>query len=308
MKHEETEQPEVTQNSSEREKIDYISTLLDQSGEDGDKTAGDDTEAADSRGDSAADEPDTGDDESTDGVDDDTEGEPDTETEGDAGSEEVSLAEIAKELGVDTADLYEARISLGGDESVSLGELKDNYKEMGPVAEAQQRLDQDKDDLERTLMRTRAELQAMMQIVPDDMRQALIQRSQVHAEQWEHKQEKQVLEAIPTWKDPVVREQDRVAIVDVGREYGFSEAEITYTRDARTQRLLRDFAKARQQIADSKAAAKKVPGKPNAPTRDRSGKFKQGKSTRLRKAMARAKAPNASEQDRVAAVGELLSQ
>ena len=201
------------------------------------------------------------------GLEDDTAGEEEADTEGN--DEPVTLKDLAEQLQLETADLYDVDISLGKGEAVTLGELKDAYKEYGPVKEAREKVEADRDAYERSLMKTRAEINAIVNAIPEAMRENIIRAGRERNAMWEKEQQKAVLEAIPEWQDSDKRASDRDRIVAAGAEYGFSEAEITFTQDARTLRMLRDFTRMKAEIADAKAAAKQgqrgKPGKPSKP-------------------------------------------
>ena len=130
----------------------------------------------------------------------------------------------------------------------------------------------------------------------------MVSESKARHSSWEREQKEQVLEAIPDWQDADSRAKDREAIVSLGEQYGFSEPEMTHTQDARTLRMLRDFAHLRRELEEAKAATKKQPGRPNAP-----GKSQPtiSRSRKLAAALGRAKT-DPTPQNRAAAVSQLL--
>ena len=198
----------------------------------------------------------------------------------------VTLKDLAERLNLEAADLYDVDIPLGKGESTTLGELKDAFKEYGPVQEAREAIDKQRDEYERSIMQTRAELNGILAIIPPELRQAVIENGRQYNSQWETTQREQVLEAIPDWKDPDKLAKDRDAIVSVGAEYGFSEPEMQYTNDARTLRMLRDFTRLKAEVAEMKAAAKTKRNAPTAPGKQNTRRLTQ---RRLKDALANAR-------------------
>jgi hypothetical protein len=173
----------------------------------------------------------------------------------------VTLADLAKHLELEPSDVYELEIPIGDGVTTTLGQLKDEFKEYGPAKEYQKTLEHDRSEFEKQVLQTRAELNAIVSAIPDEMRETVISAGREHQAQWAKEQEKAVLEAIPDWQDADNRAKDRALIIEYGAEYGFSEPEMTYTQDARTLRMLRDFANMRRELQEMRAAAKAKPGK-----------------------------------------------
>lgn len=234
--------------------------------------------------------------ESTEGVEADSEGETGADTE------PYSLSELANHLKVEQADLYDLQIPLGDGKATTLGEMKDNFKEFGPVKEMRDQVEQQRNDYEKQLLQTRTEINEIMQLIPAQIRGQLIEQARGRHKAWTQDQETLVLEAIPDWADPDKRAIDRAAIVESGAEYGFSEQEITYTQDARTLRMLRDFSNMRRELAEMKAAAKRQPGNISAPGKP----APKARKTNLRNLIGKAK--QGTDQDKVRAVSALIGQ
>lgn len=199
------------------------------------------------------------------GVDADIEG---TEAAADVqDNSEINIGALADHLGVEAADVYELEVPIGDGVTATLGQLKDEFKEYGPAKEYQATLHQERGDFEKSVMQTRAELNAIVNAIPPEMRDSVINAGRQHQAQWSKDQETAVLEAIPEWADADRRATDRAHLIEDGSEYGFSEAEITYTQDARTLRMLRDFSTMKRELQEMRSAAKREPGKANPPGR-----------------------------------------
>lgn len=215
----------------------------------------------------------------------------------------ITVADLAKHLEVEAADLYSLEIPVGDGVTVSLGEMKDQFKQYGPVVEAREKLKADTDNYEKALLATRAELNAIMEIVSPWQREQMLGRARAHQAQWEQEQERTLLEAVPEWKDEKKRNEDRQALIQYAAEYGFTEAEITHTQDARTLRMLRDFTQMKRDLASIRQSVKGERTKPGP-----AGKQSRSMGSRkLADAIKRAKAsPYAS--DKAAAISQILNR
>jgi uncharacterized protein YbgA (DUF1722 family) len=221
-------------------------------------------------------------------VDDDTEATTQDDTDGD--DTPVDLAFLAEQLDIDKAELYEVQVSLGDGEHISLGELKDNYKEYGPVKLAREQNAEQADKYQRDVLTTRSQINAMMMVANTPEKKALMNEMMQAAgpmqQTYESQQNQLIADTIPEWSDASVKVKNMQSIVELGRDYGFSEPEMTYTRDARTLRMLRDFAVARARISEMEKGANRVHAAPNKPGKSASTSLTK---RRLRQQFERAK-------------------
>lgn len=197
-------------------------------------------------------------------VEDDSEAAPGADTDDDLESG-VTLSELAAKINLSPADLYDVEVPLGKGEVMTLGELKDQAKEMGSVVDMRDKVTAEREDHELAVMRTRSEINGILRAIPEDIRAQVVEAGRAFTSGWEKEQRQAVSEAIPEWENPDVLAKDRDMIVSVGAEYGFSKPEMEYTQDARTLRMLRDFTRLRGEIEGMRAAAKVVRAKPGAP-------------------------------------------
>ena len=219
-------------------------------------------------------------------------------------SELVTLASLAKHLELEPADLYEVEVPIGEGMTVTLGQLKDDYKEHGPVKEAQVAFKEKTDTWEKQVLQTRSELNSIMSVIPAEMQQQVIQQAKAHQSRWASDQEKMVLEAIPDWADDGKRSVDRTAMVEVAGEFGYSEHDIAHTQDARALRLLYEFSNMKREVQEMKAAAKAKPGKASAP-----GKATRSNSNQRRlQQLVNKGRQSADPRDKVAAASQLIRQ
>ncbi len=210
---------------------------------------------------------------------------PDSDDEG----ESVTVAALAEKLDIEPAVLYdELQIPLSakdGGGTITLGEFKDRIGDLKELDAARAAHDEDKASHEKGRMRDHSLLNEMLAMMGDDAR-PLYQAASARVESWENEQRDLLLEAIPEWREPDALAKDRQSIVALGDEYGFSEMEISSTQDARTVRMLRDYAKLREQHEAAKKAGKRNAVKPGRPGRP----AKTSKGSRLAKALQKAQA------------------
>jgi hypothetical protein len=214
----------------------------------------------------------------------------------------VTLKELAAHLELEPSDVYDMEVAIGDGKAVSLGELKDAYKEYGPVKEATNKIKEREGTLERELLATRAHINRILPLIPEQNRQAILAQAADSTKAWETEQGRVVLETIPSWSDAGVRRSDRDAINTHGAKYGFTQAEMSYTKDARMQRFMYDAMKDRQEIEGMRTASKKKTAGADAPAKP------TGKATKQRKlaqALRAAKASN-NVSDKRSAVTQLL--
>lgn len=219
----------------------------------------------------------------------------------------VDLEYLAETLSIEKAELYDLDIPVGDGEVATLGQLKDAYKEYGPITEARDKLSRDNDQYQRDVMATRAQLNMMMQVANTPEKQQLVsdmmQAASSHHTQWERTQSEAALEAMPEWSEPTTKANDQKSIVELGAQYGFSEPEMMATHDARTLRLLRDAARDRARLAEMQQPAKRVHAKADKP-----GSQQTRKLTRRKLAQARERAKSSPHMsDKRAYVKNLIS-
>lgn len=228
----------------------------------------------------------------------------DGEAEADGVSDESiqppTLADLAEHLGIESKDLYnELEIPMGKDaEPITLGQFKDRVKELNDLDGVRDELHAQREEHTRERMAMRAELNQLMAILPPQLREEWTRAAGDRNRDYQFQQERQTLEAMPEWRDANTRREEEAAIVSVGNEYGFSQAEIEATYDHRSRRVLRDLANYRK-----REKAIDIEGKRKATTSaKRRTRRTQGN---LSKAISRAKADKTGRSD-AAAVTEII--
>lgn len=161
-----------------------------------------------------------------------------------SGSPDEPVAEEEPESSID----YELEIPMpDGRESMKLGELKDKVTEL-------ERTEAQIIERENAMMRQQDELNQLMnaagQLPPE-----LQQQAQERMQQTLEKEREALVRAIPEWSDRETYDRDKQGILDVTKEYGFSEREIGAVMDHRVVKLLRDH----HRLLNQKAEAEKLP-------------------------------------------------
>lgn len=217
--------------------------------------------------------------------------------------EPFTVKKLAENLGLEAKDVYEELvIPLGDDQSVTLGEWKDRVKSLQDVDAERDQVTELRNEYEKNLMATRTELNAIIEVIPAEMRQTVLDIARERSGAYKASQEEAVLQAIPAWQDQDTLAKDRAGIVEMGSEYGFSEQEITYTQDARTLRMLHDYLRLRERVKQMDIASKRKPGKPNQPAANNA---KRLKSRKLESAFSQAK-QSTDSRDKTRLISELI--
>lgn len=171
---------------------------------------------------------------------------------GDADAEvkPVTLKELAENLEIDAADLYDVEIAIGKDESVTLGALKDSFKEFKSLKaneeqNAQRRLTEENEHLAaKRQIDNIIEVAFKTGVLSPELQETL----QTYNAEKVTKERRYALAAIPEWSDEVQRTADFDSMVEHMKEYGFSEGEIRGEIDHRKLKFMRDVVK-RDQLA-----------------------------------------------------------
>jgi len=206
---------------------------------------------------------------------------PDAPTEGEHESETTSDAD-------DPSVDYAQEIPLANGEKLTLGQLKDFYQESAQREVAMI-------ERENKVMQQSQELQEMAGYLnlPPEAKQKIAQQ-QLQYLQGEHAA---MLNAIPEFKDQAAFEKGRLAIFELGKEYGVDTSRVT---DHRVVKMLHDFGRLKAQIKGARAGLKQVKApEPKAIVQH------TGKATELTNAVNRAK-QTGNIADQTAAVDLLL--
>jgi hypothetical protein len=221
---------------------------------------------------------------------------------GDDDSTAVTLAELAKFADLETRDLYGVEITVGKDETATLGELKDGYKELqkmrGDVAEFEDR----KTNSQNEVMIAKRQIEQLVELgaATNSLHpQVLDKLQEIHADTVS-RERRAVLGVMPEWSDEVTRAKDFGQMSDLLSKYGFSRQEVEGVLDHRLLKFARDMARRENQI---KTANKGKPGQ--IPANTGRGKTRTSKQSKLRDRINAAK-KSSNRSEKLSVITELI--
>mgnify|MGYP001823335854 CR=1 FL=1 len=213
--------------------------------------------------------------------------EPDSETLEDVAEE---VAEAIPEAVID----YDLEIPMpDGREAMTLGQMKDRVTEL-------ERTDAQMIERENALMRQQDELNQLLQAA-GQLPPELTQKAAERLEQTLATERQAMMQAIPEWSDRETYDRDRTAIVDVAKQYGFSELEIGQIVDHRVVKFMRDHAR----LMGERQEAEKLPKQIRKQSRKGTKPRQKTKRSALDQMVDRAMKSN-DEDAKFAAIDNLL--
>ena len=236
------------------------------------------------------------------------EGEPepegDLDPDDDATQGEMDLSALAESLEIPLDELYAVEIPLGGDDgSFTLGEVKDQMRELRSVAADRELLTQDQTSSENEKLVARQELQQVVAMLGDSISPQLLEHARQTLNVEVAREREATFEAIPEWRDKETAERERSQINEFLRGYGFSKAELSQVYDHRLLKLARDSQRNQDKLRTAAEQAKPVrqlPGKP--------GRKQNSQALRKRKRLQKIESARRGGPDqKLAAVSDLLS-
>ena len=182
--------------------------------------------------------------------------------------------DLAESLGMELDDLYKLEVKSSEDgEPVTIEQLKDLHKERSDFQLNQLEWEENRTAAEQQLMREKAELQEILQALPEKaIKPEVLERLRNRSEQQVKVERQKTLEVIPDWNDAKVREADIAGMTEHLQQYGFpvnyleqivSHQQLKYIRDnwQREQRK-RKALEAVRTGKPGKATSSKTQGKP----------------------------------------------
>ena len=232
------------------------------------------------------------------------EGEPGLDPDDDATQGEMDLSALAESLEISVEDLYQVEIPLGGEDgNFTLGQIKDQMRELKSVESARELLTQDQTSSENLKLVASHELQQVVAMLGDSISPQLLEhaRGQLRAEITREREA--TFEAIPEWRDQETATRERTEINKFLQGYGFSEAELGQVYDHRLLKLARDSQRNQSTLrtaAEKLVPTRELPGKPGTKLNARALRKRKRQQTIE---SARAGGPDA----KLAAVSGLIS-
>lgn len=216
---------------------------------------------------------------------------PETGDQAELPGESWDLKSVAEKLQTDPAKLYEGlKVAMEDGSELSVSALKDAYKPIAELDKARTKLVEEVTSSKRDIVQAEQELVALLThpSMAQHLTPELIREVQRTAEQKRQAEAERLLARIPEWKDPVSRAADWSDIRTVGREHGFTDAELKLAEegyaDHRMLSLLRAVAKgSRASNPPQPKPAAKVAVKPakggNTSEAQRFGQLKAARTT-----------------------------
>lgn len=137
----------------------------------------------------------------------------------------------------------------------------------------------------------------------NQMQAQVEQQRQAAYQQYIAKQQEAMYQRIPDWRDQEKFNAEKAEIEQLAAQYGYTKGDIESIVDPRQAHMLRDFMRLSKHFGSATAQAKQVKERGNRILRAR---VKPPKGSHIQQAQERARAPNATEKDKVAAAAALL--
>lgn len=198
------------------------------------------------------------------------------------------LAALADRLGTTPDALYGLKLPMpDGAEPVTLGELKDAWRDAATLESARAEVTKQRGEWHADQLRAQRELDTLIAAIPPDavrpeLRQAV---ERVNRERISRETEA-LLRAVPEWSDAQAVKADLSAITAHLQGYGITAADLEQVTDHRLLRYFRDQARLAAKLATKPAPAPAraaAPSPRKAPTTDtpnlRAGRLRQAVTT-----------------------------
>ena len=203
-----------------------------------------------------------------------------------------AAAEWAAEHEVELKELYGLEVSFeeGGPEPVTIGALKDAWKDRHDLQGERDRFDDWRTDQQNEVLQARTELELTVQELAAHIEPEAIARATKRAQQQlraqVEKSRGQLLEWFPEWSDAQRKIADRDAFAKLMATYGFSAAEVGGVIDARlikfgmdAMRLMAKYKRMREGERERKPSTQApAKGKPKVATKDPLDRAREQKS------------------------------
>ena len=184
--------------------------------------------------------------------------------------QQLTVKALAEKLETEPGQLYDTLlIDVGGEEPLTLGQIKDRAKELVRLDEVVASANEHRLTVENQLMQQRAALQRQAQRMGYQPSEADMAAAQAETEQYLKLQDALAVEYMPEWADTGVKHEDMKGVQALQDEYLFGEAERKLMVDARLLKLFRDYHRLRAEVKGvaSKKKRQSVNQQPKAHTR-----------------------------------------
>ena len=214
----------------------------------------------------------------------------------------VTLKDVAESMELDAKDLYEMEIAVGKDETITLGALKDLYKESKGIKAGQAAFEEKKLVQDNEVMVARRQIEQLVEVgvKTESLHPEVLKvLENIHADNIS-RERKALLRVMPEWSDQAEREGAYDDIADLLGGYGFSRAEVEGVLDHRLLKFARDMARRENQI---RKATPKGDGK--VPKQTGKGRTKKAVSP-LKQRIKAASQKRARPEQKASVISELI--
>jgi hypothetical protein len=177
----------------------------------------------------------------------------------------LTLAELAKTLGVKEGELFdEVKVEVEGvgddgtksRQSVSLGELRRGFVGAKELEREREKFEQDADKRSLEFMQTRAQLEYLGALIEPHAPREVVERMTQALSERDARERALLLEAVPEWKDAARFTADRAVMIEFLKQWGFSPADVYGIADHRIARFVRDMARDHKRKAEAERKAR----------------------------------------------------
>ncbi len=209
----------------------------------------------------------------------------------------TTFKEMADKLGMSKKELYGVEINLGNDSIVSLGDLKDAFKDYESIKDGQEKFEATKTHEQNEMMIARRQMDQLVQLGQQTGNltpQIIDQLDKIHGDNVT-RERNALLTTLPEWRDSNVRQTDYHEMGQLLGQYGFTQTELEGVVDHRLIKFVHDMTK---RVNLVKKATKKAGIPANTGKQSKHFQPKQTKQNTPR---------TDSRNDKIKAVGELLN-
>ncbi len=166
----------------------------------------------------------------------------------------TTLKDLAKTLDIETKELYAVEIPINGAESISIGTLKDTFKQHAALMEGREVYEAEKQRTQNELMVSTRQMNQLIELAKQtgQLTPQLLEAINTQHSQKMATETKALMTAIPEWTNETTRLNDFQDLVDFAGQYGFSQMEVTNSLDHRHIKLAFDAMKAKNLVRDAK--------------------------------------------------------
>ena len=173
--------------------------------------------------------------------------------------ETMDVKQLAEKLDIPIDELYAVKFPYGeGGDAITLGELKDAGIRAKTIDLETETLADERNSFVNDQMRSRAELQSIVSLLPEGIPPELMQQANYQRQLVAQRERTSLLETLPEWQDSGIEKIARGAISENLRGYGFQPIEIDGMLDHRLIKVLHDFTRMRQAIIEPRAKLQKL--------------------------------------------------